>query len=66
MEVCSATGDFTLQEKVMTEQLRNHRLHTPAGVAWSSVEPWVFASISYDGRVAINRVPSQVKYKILI
>lgn len=37
-----------------------------AGVAWSSVEPWVFASVSYDGRVAVNRVPSQVKYKILI
>lgn len=37
-----------------------------AGVAWSSVDPWTFASLSYDGRVTIHQVPSQVKYKILI
>lgn len=37
-----------------------------AGVAWSSSDPWTFASLSYDGRVAINTVSSQVKYKILI
>eukprot|EP00884_Botryococcus_braunii_P002201 jgi/Botrbrau1/11982/Bobra.0115s0018.1 len=36
------------------------------GVAWSSSDPWVFASVSYDGRLAINHVPSQVKYKILL
>ncbi|CAL8463698.1 g3232 [Coccomyxa elongata] len=35
-------------------------------VAWSSADPWTFASLSYDGRVAVHRVPSQVKYKILI
>ncbi|KAK9815701.1 hypothetical protein WJX72_008294 [[Myrmecia] bisecta] len=35
-------------------------------VAWSAADPWVFASLSYDGRVAVNRVPSQIKYKILI
>jgi len=37
-----------------------------AGVAWSSEDPWSFASLSYDGRVAVHKVPSQVKYKILI
>ena len=36
------------------------------GVAWSSVDPWTFASLSYDGRISIHQVPSQVKYKILI
>ncbi|EIE27740.1 WD40 repeat-like protein [Coccomyxa subellipsoidea C-169] len=35
-------------------------------VAWSTSDPWTFASLSYDGRVAVHRVPSQVKYKILI
>ncbi|CAK0785551.1 hypothetical protein CVIRNUC_008761 [Coccomyxa viridis] len=35
-------------------------------VAWSSVDPWTFASLSYDGRISIHQVPSQVKYKILI
>ncbi len=37
-----------------------------AGVEWSTADPWVFASLSYDGRVVINRVPSSIKYKILI
>ena len=36
------------------------------GVAWSAADPWMFASLSYDGRIAVNRVPSAVKYKILI
>jgi len=36
------------------------------GLSWSRVDPWVFASVSYDGRVVINKVPSEIKYKILI
>lgn len=36
------------------------------GLAWSSVDPWLFASMSYDGRLMVNRVPKNVKYKILI
>ena len=35
-------------------------------VAWSSADPWLFASLSYDGRLVINRVPRQTKYKILL
>lgn len=33
---------------------------------WSSADPWVFASLSYDGRLVINRVPRAEKYKILL
>ncbi|XP_060081010.1 EARP and GARP complex-interacting protein 1-like [Ylistrum balloti] len=33
---------------------------------WSSADPWVFASLSYDGRLVINRVPRVEKYKILL
>eukprot|EP00879_Flechtneria_rotunda_P012362 GHRR01012909.1.p1 GENE.GHRR01012909.1~~GHRR01012909.1.p1 ORF type:complete len:169 (+),score=48.69 GHRR01012909.1:1059-1565(+) len=36
------------------------------GLAWSTVDPWVFASMSYDGRLLVNKVPKNVKYKILI
>lgn len=36
------------------------------GLAWSAAEPWVFASLSYDGRVAINTVPAAEKYQILL
>ncbi|CAG8588800.1 1020_t:CDS:2, partial [Acaulospora morrowiae] len=28
-------------------------------VAWSACDPWVFCSLSYDGRAVINRVPSE-------
>lgn len=35
-------------------------------VEWSSVEPWIFASLSYDGRLVINKVPKDEKYKILL
>lgn len=34
-------------------------------VEWSNVDPWVFASLSYDGRLTISRVPKQFKYQIL-
>jgi len=33
--------------------------------AWSSADPWTFASLSYDGRLVINQVPRAVKFKIL-
>lgn len=36
------------------------------GAAWSLADPWTFASLSYDGRLVVNRVPSHTKYKILI
>lgn len=35
-------------------------------VEWSAADPWIFASLSYDGRVIISRVPKQYKYRILL
>jgi len=32
---------------------------------WSASDPWVFASVSYDGKVVINRVPADEKSRIL-
>ena len=34
--------------------------------SWSANNAWVFASLSYDGRVVINHVPAATKYKILL
>ncbi|KAJ3428851.1 wd-repeat protein [Anaeramoeba flamelloides] len=34
-------------------------------IAWSKTEPWFFASISYDGRFVVNKVPEEIKEKIL-
>lgn len=35
-------------------------------VAWSACDPFVFMSVSYDGRVVLNHVPQTEKYKILL
>ncbi|KAF8977025.1 Protein tssc1 [Entomortierella lignicola] len=35
-------------------------------VAWSSVDPWLFMSLSYDGRAVMNQVPSEEKFKIIL
>ncbi|ELT94083.1 hypothetical protein CAPTEDRAFT_182296 [Capitella teleta] len=35
-------------------------------VEWSTADPWLFASLSYDGRLVINRVPRNIKYNILL
>lgn len=33
---------------------------------WSSLDAWVFASVSYDGKLVVNRVPGEEKYRILL
>ncbi|XP_019557660.2 EARP-interacting protein homolog [Aedes albopictus] len=35
-------------------------------VEWSTADPWMFASLSYDGRLVISKVPKQYKYQILL
>eukprot|EP00997_Jenningsia_sp_PLL12_P010833 NODE_8204_length_420_cov_27.345013_g7336_i0.p3 GENE.NODE_8204_length_420_cov_27.345013_g7336_i0~~NODE_8204_length_420_cov_27.345013_g7336_i0.p3 ORF type:complete len:113 (+),score=39.10 NODE_8204_length_420_cov_27.345013_g7336_i0:27-341(+) len=36
------------------------------GAAWSSCSPWVFASLSYNGKVLAHLVSDEVKYSILL
>ena len=33
---------------------------------WSHADPWTFASLSYDGRLVINRVPNDEKWKYIL
>eukprot|EP01062_Namystynia_karyoxenos_P064213 TRINITY_DN57115_c0_g1_i1.p1 TRINITY_DN57115_c0_g1~~TRINITY_DN57115_c0_g1_i1.p1 ORF type:complete len:390 (+),score=107.68 TRINITY_DN57115_c0_g1_i1:63-1172(+) len=35
-------------------------------VAWSGLSPWVFASVSYNGKVLVHQVPRETKYSILL
>ncbi len=35
-------------------------------VEWSEADPWLFASLSYDGRLVINHVPREEKFKIMM
>jgi WD40 repeat protein len=34
--------------------------------AWSAAEAWVYANVSYSGKVSVSQVPSEEKYKILL
>lgn len=33
---------------------------------WSVVDHWIFASLSFDGRLVINHVPKKEKFKIIL
>lgn len=33
-------------------------------VEWTNVDPWIFASLSYDGRMCICKVPKEYKTQI--
>jgi WD40 repeat protein len=37
-----------------------------ADIAWSTTDPWVYATLSHDGAVVVHHVPSKEKYKILL
>ncbi|RMX70454.1 hypothetical protein DD238_000437 [Peronospora effusa] len=54
---------------VMDTLIRRFEDHEDAVYAarWATGgDTWMFASVSYDGRLAINHVPSTEKYKILL
>jgi len=48
--------------------IKKNEEHTDSiyGAVWSRNDAWVFASVSYDGRLCIGHVPSAEKYKILL
>ncbi len=35
-------------------------------VKWSAADPWIYASLSHDGRLVINTVPNETKYSIIL
>ncbi|KAL3768293.1 hypothetical protein ACHAWO_012403 [Cyclotella atomus] len=39
---------------------------TTADVCWSASDPWMYATLSCDGSLAVHHVPSKEKYKILL
>ena len=52
------------QEDEVIQRYEEHEDSVYAAV-WSTADAWVFASLSYDGRLVINHVPSQEKFTIL-
>lgn len=51
---------------VVTSQAYDEHDDSVYGAAWSAADPWVFASLSYDGNLVVNGVPNSTKYKILL
>eukprot|EP00198_Chlamydomonas_reinhardtii_P010611 XP_001699948.1 predicted protein [Chlamydomonas reinhardtii] len=58
-----ATRGVELDGKVVTWDEHEDSVY---GLAWSASDPWLLASLSFDGRVALSKVPKNIKYKILI
>lgn len=61
--VCVCSGVDILNDDVIAVY-EEHEDSVYACV-WSVADAWVFASLSFDGRVVVNHVPSQEKFTIL-
>lgn len=53
----------TTDELVFTYDQHSETVYT---AAWSLNDPWIFASLSFDGNIVVNCVPSEYKYKIIL
>ena len=60
----SSTSNKKENDKLITTYKEHEE--TVYSIAWSANNAWVFASLSYDGRIVINHVPAATKYKILL
>ncbi|KAG2468632.1 EIPR1 protein, partial [Polypterus senegalus] len=60
--------DEKIKEPLQDSIIATYEEHEDSvyAVEWSSADPWLFASLSYDGRLVINRVPRALKYRILL
>ena len=63
-EVDKSAGVAAALEDGVIKTFEDHEESVYAA-AWSAADPWTFASISYDGRMVVNQVPRDVKFKIL-
>lgn len=60
-----AFSHFALSLPVQVRTFDEHE-DSVYSLAWSASDAWVLASLSYDGLVVLNHVPSTEKYKILL
>ncbi|VDL59791.1 unnamed protein product [Hymenolepis diminuta] len=44
----------------------NEQHESVYAVDWSPIDPWVFASVNFDGHFVVNQVPDKVKLGILL
>jgi WD40 repeat protein len=60
--------DQTQNKNILDGLVHTYEDHEESvySIAWSLSDPWLFASLSYDGRLVIDHIPRQIKYKILL
>ena len=61
----SKSGDSSAADALIKVYNDDHE-ESVYGAAWSAMDAWVFATLSYEGRLVINSVPTAEKYKILL
>mmetsp|Transcript_23270 Transcript_23270/g.65794 ORF Transcript_23270/g.65794 Transcript_23270/m.65794 type:complete len:359 (-) Transcript_23270:86-1162(-) len=56
------------QERPPDGLIRRYEEHEDScySCCWSLADAWIFASVAYDGRLVVNRVPGEEKYRILL
>ncbi|KAI8854468.1 WD40-repeat-containing domain protein [Chytridium lagenaria] len=68
-DLIQSLGDKGIKEREGDSLVCSYREYedTVNGVAWSNADPWIFASLSFDGRVVwTTMVPKVVKYRIIL
>ena len=57
-----------LQEQMREGVLEEYDKHEDSvySVAWSTADPWLFASLSNDGRLVLNKVSKEIKFSIIL
>jgi hypothetical protein len=55
-------------EKLTDGVLQSYDQHEDSiySISWNLTNPWIFASLSYDGRCVIHTVPTDYKYLIIL
>ena len=54
-----------VMEEGVLEEFDEHE-DSVYSVAWSTVDPWLFASLSNDGRLVLNKVSKEIKFNIIL
>lgn len=67
IELSNEESDTSTHQKIGDERLEKVEEHEESvyACAWAANDPWVFASLSYDGRLIVSRVKRHHKYAIL-
>jgi EARP and GARP complex-interacting protein 1 len=63
MNEAAALGNDVVDTRIKSYEDHEDSVYS---TAWSAADSWLFASVSYDGRMVVNTVPSTEKYKILL